>query len=113
MALDVFRRLRAIREFEKRQLAFLETVEDLDILVEIGLRQGTSAALTLKQLLLLDISSPATVQRRLRRLRQQGVVQQRRCPQDRRNVELTISARFLRTLDRYGQVLSGAGGPPS
>jgi DNA-binding MarR family transcriptional regulator len=111
MSFDVFHRLRAIREFEKRQLAFLETVEDLDILVQIGLRQETDAALTLKELLLLGIGSPATVQRRLRRLRQHGVIQQERCPRDRRNVALTVSARFLRTLDRYAEVLAGSAGP--
>lgn len=111
MSFDVFHRLQAIREFEKRQLAFLETVEDLDILVQIGLRQETGSALTLKELLLLGIGSPATVQRRLRRLRQHGVVQQERCPRDRRNVALAVSARFLGTLETYRDVLAGRGRP--
>ena len=80
----VFERLRTLRTFEKQHLSFLRTVEDHDLVCEIGYHQAEGRALTLKQIFLLDVGSVATVQRRLRRLKQLGVVHQHRSAADGR-----------------------------
>jgi predicted MarR family transcription regulator len=99
-------KLRAMRAFERRHLHCVQTVEDRDLLCEIGHRQATHAPLTLKQLLLLGIGSIATVQRRLRRLRHAGCIQHARGGSDRRTMELTLTPRVLQVFQRYADLLS-------
>jgi DNA-binding MarR family transcriptional regulator len=102
----VFRRLRALRAFEKQHLGFLETVEDHNLICEIGYHQLEGRPLTLKQLFLLDAGSIATVQRRLRRLRELGLIQQRRSHADRRAVELTLTPKCVRAYTKYAALLA-------
>jgi DNA-binding MarR family transcriptional regulator len=109
----VFDRLRALKEFERQHLDVLATVEDHNLVREIGYYQSRGRALTLKQLFLLDIGSVATVQRRLRRLRELGVVQQRRAQADRRAVELMLAPKYVKLFERYGAVMSGDSGNPN
>lgn len=97
----VFERLRALRSFEKQHLGFLRTLEDHNLVREIGYHHVEGKPLTLKKLFLLDVGSVATVQRRLRRLKQLGIVHQRRSDADRRAVELTLSAKCLKVFERY------------
>ena len=100
------KKLRALRDFERQHLGFLRTMEDYNLLREIGFHQAEGSPLTLKQLFLLDIGSVATVQRRLRRLRQLGVVHQQRSELDARAVEFTLAPRALRLLEKYCAFLS-------
>jgi DNA-binding MarR family transcriptional regulator len=97
--------LRACRAFEKRHLHFLRTVEDHDIVREIGCHEGDGQPLTQKRLFLLGVGSVATIQRRLRRLRHLGAIQQRRCDYDRRAIEFTLSPRTLAVFARYGELI--------
>jgi len=103
----VFERLRAIRAYEREHLGVLRTLEDFNLVREIGYHEARGEPLTLKQLFLLDTGSIATVQRRLRRLRQAGVIQQRRSGTDRRAVELRLSPRFRTAYRAYGGMLMG------
>ena len=90
-SVKVFSTLRARRVYEREHLPFLLTLEDFDVIHEIGYHQESGRPLTLKLLFLQNIGSIATIQRRVRRLKHLGVVQQRRSDGDKRNVELTIS----------------------
>lgn len=108
MASSVFRLLRDMRALEKRHLAFLETLEDRDLVCEIGWHQAEGRPLTLKKLFLLDVGSVATVQRRLRRLRRLGLVVQRRCEHDRRSIELTLSPKLLKLYEKYAELLAAS-----
>lgn len=74
----IFQKLRALRAFEKQDLDFFGTAEDHHLIGEIGYHQAKGKPITLKQLLLLDAGSIATVQRRLRRLKNLDLVQHRR-----------------------------------
>jgi DNA-binding MarR family transcriptional regulator len=99
-------KLHVLRAFEKQHLDFLGTVEDHHLIGEIGYHQAQGKPLTLKQLFLLDVGSIATVQRRLRRLKELGIVQHRRAPSDRRAVELTLSPKCVRILAKYDALMS-------
>jgi DNA-binding MarR family transcriptional regulator len=103
----VFDKLRARTAFEKQHLPQLKTLEDHQLIHEIGWHEAQGRPLTLKQLFLLDAGSIATVQRRLRRLKQLGLIQQRRSARDRRAVELTLSPKLHRVFAKYGELLSG------
>jgi DNA-binding MarR family transcriptional regulator len=107
----LFEKLRALRAFERQHLNFLGTVEDHDLIGEIGYHQAKGTPLTLKQLFLLDVGSVATVQRRLRRLKALGLVQHRRAPNDRRAVELTLSPKCIRIFAKYDVLMSSK--PPA
>jgi DNA-binding MarR family transcriptional regulator len=99
-------KLHALRTFEKQHLDFLGTVEDHHLIGEIGYHQAQGKPLTLKQLFLLDVGSIATVQRRLRRLKELEIVHHRRSPSDRRAVELTLSPKCVRILTKYDTLMS-------
>lgn len=93
--------LRNIRAFQRKHLSLLESRVDYDLAVEIGYHQRWGRPLTLKQLVLLDIAPPATVQRRLKRLVSLGVVTKMLRPSDGRMVEFGISPEADRRFRRY------------
>ena len=99
--MKLFTGLKQIREFERRQLPFLRTVVDFDIVVEIGYAEEQEQPLTLKQLFLLNIRSRTTVRRKLRRLIDQEIVIRRKHANDHRASLLTISASTVRLLGKY------------
>jgi|KBSMisStandDraft_5_1062788.scaffolds.fasta_scaffold871333_1 hypothetical protein len=100
-----FAALRAMRRFQKAQLPFLETLEDLAVLTEIGFHQEQGTPISLKQLFLAEIGAAATVQRRLARLKRLGVVQQLRRDDDRRMAHLTINPALSPVVRRYAAVI--------
>ena len=101
----MFEKLRAARAFTRRHFHFVETLEDIDLLLEIGFHQEQGQPLTMKRLYLLDIASVATVQRRLRALRQAGAIVPRRSESDARSVEITLHPRLLKTYEKYAELL--------
>ncbi len=78
----------------------------MDILIEIGYAEEQEHPLTLKQVLLLNLSSRTTVRRRLARLLEQGVVRRRKNANDQRSSLLTVSASSLKLLGKYGGALT-------
>src|SRR4249920_609095 len=104
--MKLFTGLKKIREFERRQLPFLKTVVDFDIVIEIGYAEEQEQSLTLKQLFLLNLSSRTTVRRKLARLIEQGIVIRRKHAADHRASVLSISASTVRLLAKYGGTLT-------
>ena len=99
--MKLFTGLRQIREFERRQLPFLKSIVDFDIVIEIGYADEQGTPITLKLLFLLNISSRTTVRRKLARLIEQGVVIRRKHANNHRASVLTISASSVKLLGRY------------
>jgi len=107
--LKIFRKLKLLSEYRRHQLPFVRTLEDMDIVREIGLHQVEGTPLTLKVLLLTGIASSATLHRRLARLRRLGIVVPKRASHDGRVVKLMLSAEALslfRGLERALSVTS-------
>ncbi len=107
--MGVFKKLQTLRAFERKRLRFLRTMEDLDVLCEIGLHQENGRPLTMKELHRMRLGSVPTMQRRLRRLRQFGAVASRRTDRDGRAVELRITPRALKLFNRYASLLGRRG----
>lgn len=97
----IFSALRAIREFERAELPFIRTIEDLDLVREIGFHQEAGKPLTLKALYTLRIGAVATIQRRLSELKKLGVVEQVLIERDRRSFALRLSAPTFKAYERY------------
>ena len=103
--MKIFTGLKKIREFERRQLPFLKTVVDFDIVIEIGYADEQGQPLTLKQLFLLNISSRTTIRRKLVRLSERGNVKRRKHANDHRARLLTIAPSIVKVLGKYGDTL--------
>lgn len=106
--MDIFYFLRKVREFERRRLPFIKSLEDRDIVLVIGQAQVRGNPLALKQLLLSGIAPTATLHRRLTRLVDAGVVDKTFRNGDRRMIELTLSLPVLKTFKGYARVLATA-----
>lgn len=102
----LFAALKQIRDFERGQLPFLKSIVDFDLIIEVGYAEEQDKPLTLKQVLLLNLSSRTTVRRRLARLIEQGVVRRRKNAQDKRSSHLTIAPTCLKTFGKYGILLA-------
>ena len=106
LVMKIFTGLKKIREFERRQLSFLKSIVDFDIVIDIGYAEEQEQPLTLKRLLLLNISSRATVRRKLARLIEQGIIIRRKHVNDRRASLLIISPSSVKLLGKYGGTLT-------
>ena len=104
--MKLFTGLKKIREFERRQLPFLKSVFDFDIVIEIGYAEEQGQPLTLKRLFLLNICSRTTVRRKLAMLIEQGIVIRRKHATDHRASLLMISPSGVKLLCKYGGTLT-------
>ena len=104
--MQLFAGLKKIREFERRQLPFLRSVVDFDIVIEIGYAEEQGQPLTLKQLFLLNIRARSTVRRKLARLIEQGIVIRREHANDHRSTLLIISPSSVKLLGKYGGTIT-------
>jgi hypothetical protein len=104
--MKLFLTLKRIREFERAQIPFFKSLITFDIVIEIGYAQEQNCPLTTKQLFLLNLSSDATVRRRLARLIDEGIVKRRPSAEDGRSTVLTVSKPTVKLLDKYAGALS-------
>jgi DNA-binding MarR family transcriptional regulator len=100
--MKLFAALKKIREFERTQMPFLKSIVDFDILIEIGYAEEQQHPLTLKQILLMNLSSRTTVRRRLVTLIELGIIKSRKNANDQRSSILTISTPSLKLIGKYG-----------
>ena len=105
--MSVFKRLKNVSDYRRRHLPFLRTLEDVDLVREIGFHQEAGNPLSLKVLFQQGISSVATVQRRLSRLKRLGIVLQSRADHDGRILKLTLSPKTIAGYLRMEKLMSG------
>lgn len=84
-------------------------MDDFNVVLEIAYHEELGRPLNLKQLFLLGAAPASTVQRRLRRLKRLGVIEQRRSRDDRRAVEIKLSAKFRKIYGEYGAMMVAGG----
>jgi DNA-binding MarR family transcriptional regulator len=94
-----------LRDFERNELQFIGSIEDLDLVWVIGYAQQTGKPVGLKELLNGNYGSPKTVQRRLLRLRRLRIVQYTRDESDARRIQLFLTPETLKRFDRYKQFI--------
>lgn len=102
----IFLTLKKLRMFERRHLPLLQSLEDLDIICEIGYHQEAGTPVALKHLIRLEIGSVATVNRRVKRLKGLGLVREKSSRDDGRVGLLTLSPGVLRAYARMERLLA-------
>jgi|SRR6185437_16124425 len=94
-----------LREFERNELRFIGSLEDLDLVWVIGYAQQMGKPVGLKDLLNGEYGAPKTLRRRLERLRRLLIVEYTRFEGDGRRVQLSLTAETLRRIDKYKQFI--------
>jgi hypothetical protein len=108
MKMKIHEYLHLSRSFERKYFPFVRTIEDLDMLIVIGLYQERGVLLTMKEILSFGIGSAATLERRLARMKELGIVTQSRSKVDKRNIDLKLSPKVSRNFQRYASVISSS-----
>ncbi len=103
--MSIFASLKKLREFERLHLPHLRSIEDFDIVREIGHCQEMGRLISPKQLTLLGIAPAATIQRRLSRLVALGVITKQYSRDDGRIVELAISPQTQSIYGNYSRMI--------
>ena len=101
--MSVFQKLRAFRKLQRKMLPALHTAADLDIVLELGCGQERARPLGTKALLALNLGAPATISRRLSRLKKLGIIEQRTTRGDGRRHDLLLSAPFRRSVEKLSR----------
>jgi len=102
---SAFTLLCGLQDLARRHLDFVATLEDVELLCRVGLRQRQDDPMVIKEAFLLGGGSVATVQRQLRRLRAAGVIEQKRSAADRRAMHLLLTPKALRAFASYAALL--------
>lgn len=89
------------REFERKHLAFVDSLEDLDLIWTIGYAQESGHPVGLKELVLAEFGAASTVQRRLNRLRSRGAIFQTASEDDARRVKFFLTQETIQRLEAY------------
>jgi DNA-binding MarR family transcriptional regulator len=104
--MKLFAALKRMREYQRGEIPFLESIIDFDIVIEVGYAEEEGNPLTMKQLLLRKLSSRTTVRRKLARLVRQEVIRTRKSEKDGRSSHLLISPSTLKIFGKYGVALA-------
>ena len=102
----VFAKLRALADFQRRQMPEVASAHEQELIREIGHRQVLGVPMTLKQVMSLGLGSEATIQRRLARLKRAGAIRGHRSGLDRRVIELTLSPACMKAFARLDGLLA-------
>lgn len=98
-----FDKLQALSASRRKLLPFVESLEDCDILAAIGAADEAGSPLGFKQLNLLELASPSTLQRRLKRLLARRTIKRVLLRDDGRRVAYSLTARTLAAYNEFMQ----------
>ena len=98
-----FDRLQALSASRHRLLPFVESLEDCDILAAIGAADEAGSPLGFKQLSLLALAPPSTLQRRLKKLLAKRTIKRVLRRDDGRCVAYSLSARTWAAYNEFIQ----------
>lgn len=102
----LFRKLKKIAFARRQVLPFIQSIEDIDIVFAIGAAHEENNPLGLKQLELLKLAPPSTLQRRLNRLVRDGVLKKTGQSGDGRRIAYQLTTRAARACGRFLQIVS-------
>lgn len=99
--MKTFNKLNSIRAFERTNMSYLQTLEDYDLVCEIGTGQEAGAPVIAKALVDGHLGAPATIRRRLERLVKLGVVTKTKSKEDQRMALLYLTKDAIKA---YGKL---------
>lgn len=102
----LFRKLKKIAFARRQVMPFIQSIEDIDIVFVIGAAHEEGRPLGLKQLELLKLAPPSTLQRRLNRLVRAGVLKKLGQSGDGRRIAYQPTVRTARACKRFLQIVA-------
>lgn len=96
-----FEKLRTASVNRRTMLPFIRTLRDHDILVAIGAADENGAPLGFKQLVLLELAPPTTLQRRLNALVGNRTIRRSALRGDGRRVSYSLTPKSLAAFRKY------------
>jgi DNA-binding MarR family transcriptional regulator len=103
-----FQKLREASVYRQSLLPFVVSLQDHDILIAIGEAGELNTLLGYKQLSLLRLASPTTLQRRLKSLLGKKLIEKKSFRDDGRRVSYSLSHTTLLAYEKYiAHVLKG------
>ncbi len=102
----LFGKLRKISAARRQLLPFIQSIEDIDIVFIVGAAYDEGRPLGLKQLEMLKLAPPSTLQRRLNRLVREGVLKKTTQNGDGRRIAYLPTARTVRACGRFLQIVA-------
>lgn len=96
-----FQKLRAASVYRQSLLPFVVSLQDHDILIAIGEADELNTLLGYKQLSLLRLASPTTLQRRLKSLLGKKLIEKKSFRDDGRRVSYSLSDKTLLAYENY------------
>jgi DNA-binding MarR family transcriptional regulator len=103
--MPLFGKLKALRALQSRLLPAIRTSTDLDIILEVGAAQESNRSIGTKALFKARLGAPATISRRLERLRKLRVVEQQVAADDRRRKYLVLCAPARKRVETFARAL--------
>lgn len=97
--MGTFSTLRQIRHLQRRSAPYIRTLEDLDIIVEIGAAQDERRPIGTSGLVAAKLAPRATLSRRLARLKKLGIVRQQSVEDDKRRSQLLLDPEVRSAFD--------------
>ena len=85
-------------------LPSIQTAADFDIVLEVGMAQESNRSMGTKTLFEARLAAPATISRRLERLKKLGVIKQRPVTNDRRRRDFVLSVPVHENLRELARV---------
>lgn len=98
--MTIFKKLNSIRAFQRTNMSYLESLEDYDMVCEIGSAQEAGTLILAKHLVEGSLGAPATLRRRLDRLVKLGIVTKTRGKDDERTAPLQLSRDAIKAYGR-------------
>jgi DNA-binding MarR family transcriptional regulator len=101
MRSQLFQKLKKFASARRQYLPFIQSIEDVDVLIAIGEAYERGMPLGFKQLALLDLAPPSTLQRRLKRLVADRVIRKYMLRDDGRCIAYTPTRKTLEAFYRF------------
>ena len=96
-----FQRLRNFSIARRELLPFISSLEENDILIAIGVADEAQSPLGFKQLALLKLAPPSTLQRRLKKLLLNRTIKKTTQGADGRRVAYSLTAKTLAAYQQF------------
>jgi hypothetical protein len=87
-----YEKLKALRVIQRKLLPAIRTATDLDIVLEVGCAQASNRTLGTTELFSTHLGAPATISRRLERLKRLRVIEHHAAANDKRRKYFLLSA---------------------
>jgi DNA-binding MarR family transcriptional regulator len=91
-------------EFKRAHMPFVESMEDWEILLLIGLFQERGSLASLKEICSHNFGTPTTIKRRIDRMKKLEVIQSVQDRIDRRFFKLKLSSKVASQFRQLGQI---------